>query len=205
MVCSSATISAAGTRISCGGVVNAAGAGGPTIARAAGLEIPVHNKKRMIFTFKCYDEVRCCPLLIDPTGVYVRPEGQGFLCGVAPPADADPDSDDFEVDYSFFHEHIWPVLAARVPAFERLKTGRAWAGHYDMNVFDHNAFVGLAPGIANFYLANGFSGHGIQQAPAIGRGISELIIHRRYMTLDLSPLSFERMLHNTPLLERNVV
>jgi FAD-dependent oxidoreductase domain-containing protein 1 len=194
-----------GTRISCGVVVNAAGAGGPTIARAAGLEIPVHNKKRMIFTFKCYDEVRCCPLLIDPTGVYVRPEGQGFLCGVAPPADADPDSDDFEVDYSFFDEHIWPVLAARVPAFERLKTGRAWAGHYDMNVFDHNAFVGLAPGIANFYLANGFSGHGIQQAPAIGRGISELIIHRRYMTLDLSPLSFDRVLHNTPFLERNVV
>ena len=194
-----------GTRISCGAVVNAAGAGEPEIARAAGLHIPVHNKKRMIFTFECADEVRACPLLIDPTGVYVRPEGRGFLCGVAPPADADNDSDDFEVDYSFFGEHIWPVLAARIPVFERLKTGRAWAGHYDMNMFDHNALIGLAPGFANFYLANGFSGHGIQQAPAIGRGLSELIIHRRYTTLDLSPLSFDRVLNNTPLVERNVV
>ena len=194
-----------GTRISCGAVVNAAGAGGPTIARAAGLDIPVHNKKRMIFTFVCEDEVPHCPLLIDPTGVYVRPEGRGFLCGVAPPADADPDTDDFEVDYSFFNEGIWPVLAARVPAFERLKLGRAWAGHYDMNTFDHNALVGLAPGFANFYLANGFSGHGIQQAPAIGRGLSELIIHRRYTTLDLSPLGFDRVLNNAPLVERNVV
>ena len=99
-----------GTRMSCGAVVNAAGAGGPTIARAAGLEIPVHNKKRMIFTFKCYEEVRCCPLLIDPTGVYVRPEGKGFLCGVAPPAEADPDSDDFEVDYSFLTITFGPFL-----------------------------------------------------------------------------------------------
>jgi FAD-dependent oxidoreductase domain-containing protein 1 len=194
-----------GTRICCGAVVNAAGAGGSAIARAAGLEIPVHNKKRMIFTFMCEDEVRYCPLLIDPTGVYVRPEGKGFLCGVAPPADADPDNDDFEVDYSFFEEHIWPVLAARVPTFERLKTGRAWAGHYDMNMFDHNALVGLAPGFTNFYLANGFSGHGIQQAPAIGRGLSELIIHQRYATLDLSPLGFDRVLNNTPLVEQNVV
>ena len=103
-----------GTRISCGAVVNAAGAGGPAIARAAGLRIPVHNKKRMIFTFECADEVRDCPLLIDPTGVYVRPEGRGFLCGVAPPAEADNDSEDFDVDYSFFDEHIWPVLAARI-------------------------------------------------------------------------------------------
>lgn len=74
-----------------------------------------------------------------------------------------------------------------------------------MNVFDQNALVGLAPGFANFYLANGFSGHGIQQAPAIGRGLSELIIHRRWMTLDLSPLSFDRVLNNRPLVERNVV
>jgi FAD-dependent oxidoreductase domain-containing protein 1 len=194
-----------GTCIPCGAVVNTAGAGGPAIARAAGLDMPVHNKKRMIFTFVCEDEVPRCPLLIDPTGVYVRPEGRGFLCGVAPPADADPDTDDFEVDYSFFNERIWPVLAARVPAFERLKLTRAWAGHYDMNLFDHNALVGLAPGFANFYLANGFSGHGIQQAPAIGRGLSELIIHHRYRTLDLSPLSFDRVLSNAPLVERNVV
>jgi len=194
-----------GSTVSCGAVVNAAGAGGPAIARAAGLEIPVRVKKRMIFSFDCQDEVPNCPLMIDPSGVYVRPEGKGFICGSAPPADQDPDSTDFDVDHGFFEEVIWPILAARVPAFERIRPGRAWAGHYDMNLFDHNAFVGRAPEIDNLYLANGFSGHGLQQAPAIGRGLAELIVHGSYQTLDLTPLAFERLLENRPLTERNVV
>jgi len=186
-------------------VVNAAGGGGAEIARAAGLEIPVRNRKRMIFTFDCQDPVPNCPLLIDPTGVHVRPEGKGFICGSAPPADQDPDSDDFEVEYGFFDEAIWPVLAGRVPAFERIRTGRAWAGHYDMNLFDHNAFVGPAPGLDNFYLANGFSGHGLQQSPAVGRGLAELILEGRFRSLDLTPLSFDRLLENRPMIESNVV
>jgi FAD-dependent oxidoreductase domain-containing protein 1 len=194
-----------GTRIACGAVVNAAGAGGAAIARAAGLQIPVHNKKRMIFTFDCREDVANCPLLIDATGVYVRPEGKGFLCGSAPSPDQDPDSDEFEVDYNFFDEVVWPVLAQRVPAFERIKPGRAWAGHYDMNMFDHNVFVGAVPEPGNFYLANGFSGHGLQQSPAIGRGLSELLIYGRYTTLDLTPLSFTRFLEGRRMVERNVV
>jgi glycine/D-amino acid oxidase-like deaminating enzyme len=193
-----------GTRVACGSLVNAAGAGGAEIALAAGLEIPVRNRKRMIFSFECRDPVEGCPLMIDPTGVYVRPEGKGFICGSSPPADQDPDSSDFDVDYGFFDEVIWPTLAHRVPAFERIRPGRAWAGHYDMNLFDHNAFVGQA-GPENFYLANGFSGHGLQQAPAIGRGLSELIAYGEYRSLDLTPLSYERLLANRPLVERNVV
>ncbi|HEV2557701.1 MAG TPA: FAD-binding oxidoreductase [Microvirga sp.] len=194
-----------GTSVACGAVVNAAGSGGPEVARAAGVEIPVHIKKRMIFTFTSADPVPGCPLLIDPTGVYVRPEGAGFLCGSSPPAGQDPDSRDFEVDYGFFDEAIWPVLAHRIPAFERIRPGRAWAGHYDMNVFDHNAFVGPVPELDNFYLANGFSGHGLQQAPAIGRGLAEFILHGSYRTLDLAPLAFARLREGRPLVERNVV
>jgi FAD-dependent oxidoreductase domain-containing protein 1 len=194
-----------GTRVACGAVVNAAGAGGAAIARAAGLQIPIHNKKRMIFTFDCRERVAPFPLLIDFTGVYARPEGKGFICGSAPSPDQDPDSEEFEVDHHFFDEVVWPVLAARVPAFERIKPGRAWAGHYDMNMFDHNAFVGAVPEPANFYLANGFSGHGLQQSPAIGRGLSELIIYGRYTTLDLTPLSFTRFLEGRRLIEKNVV
>jgi FAD-dependent oxidoreductase domain-containing protein 1 len=143
--------------------------------------------------------------MIDPSGVYVRPEGKGFICGSSPPTDQDPDSDDFDVEYSFFDEVIWPVLAERVPAFERIRPGRAWAGHYDMNMFDHNAFVGPAPEVANFFLANGFSGHGLQQSPAVGRGLAELIVYGEYRTLDLTALSFQRLLENRPLVERNVV
>jgi len=194
-----------GSELSCGIVVNAAGAGGAAIAQAAGIEIPVRNKKRMIFSFDCQDPIPNCPLMVDPSGFYVRPEGKGFICGLSPPSDQDPDSSDFEVDYNFFDEEIWPSLATRVPAFERIKLGRAWAGHYDMNLFDHNAFVGPAPGIDNFYLANGFSGHGLQQSPAIGRGLAELIVYGEYRSLDLTALSFQRLIDNKPLVERNVV
>jgi len=194
-----------GSRISAGAVVNCAGTGGTAIAKSAGVDIPVRVRKRAIFSFDCPHRLPGFPLVIDPSGVYCRPEGQGFICGSAPPAERDADSDDFDVDYAFFEETIWPVLAARVPAFETIRPGRAWAGHYDMNVFDHNAILGVATGTENFYLCNGFSGHGLQQAPAVGRGLAELIAHGRYLTLDLSPLGYGRIERNAPLLERNVV
>jgi len=194
-----------GSVIGCGAVVNAAGAGGPAFAAAAGIALPVHNKKRMIFTFTCADAVPDCPLVIDPSGVYFRPEGSGFICGTAPPPEDDPDSRDFDVDHRLFDDHIWPILAHRVPAFERIRPGRAWAGHYDMNLFDHNAIIGAAPSLANFYLANGFSGHGLQQSPAVGRGLAELILTGGYRTLDLSPLGYERLSRNAPLTEAKVV
>ncbi|MDN3721439.1 FAD-binding oxidoreductase [Roseibium salinum] len=145
------------------------------------------------------------PLLIDPSGTYVRPEGTGYICGSAPPADRDPDCSDFDVDHALFEEYIWPVLAARVPAFEAIKPGAAWAGTYDMNLFDHNAFIGAVPGLDGFFLALGFSGHGLQQAPAVGRGLAELIATGAYQSLDLSPLSIERLAANKPIVERNVV
>ena len=194
-----------GERIACGAFVNSSGASGAAIARMAGLEIPVANRKRCVFTFDCREELPGFPLLIDSNGVYVRPEGQGFICGTAPPPERDPDCGDFEVDYGLFEEIVWPSIAARVPAFEAIKPGRAWAGHYDMNLFDQNAFVGPAPEVPNFYFANGFSGHGLQQSPAVGRGLSELIIHGAYRSLDLSPLGFERLAAKQPLIERNVV
>ncbi|MFS8038605.1 NAD(P)/FAD-dependent oxidoreductase [Xanthobacter sp. AM11] len=194
-----------GETIACGAVVNAAGAGGRAIAASAGICLPVHMKKRMIFTFTAEDPVPGCPLLIDPTGTYVRPEGRGFLCGAAPAPEHDPDSDDFEVDHTLFEDVVWPALAARIPVFERIRPGRAWAGHYDMNAFDQNAFIGPVEGVAGFYLANGFSGHGLQQSPAVGRGIAECIVHGRYVSLDLSPLAFSRLAADKPLRELKVV
>ncbi|MFG1359363.1 NAD(P)/FAD-dependent oxidoreductase [Xanthobacter pseudotagetidis] len=194
-----------GTRIPAGVVVNAAGAGGRALAASAGIDIPVHMKKRMIFTFTAEDPPQGLPLVIDPSGAYVRPEGRGFLGGSAPAPEDDPDSDDFEVDHAFFDAVVWPRLAERIPAFERIRPGRAWAGHYDMNAFDQNAFVGPVAGVDGFYLANGFSGHGLQQSPAVGRGLAELIAHRRFRTLDLSPLGFDRLACNAPLRELKVV
>lgn len=200
-----------GTRIACGTLINCAGSGGRAIAEMAGLAIPVQAKRRYVFTFSCKEPVENCPLLIDTSGAYVRPEGEGhFICGASPEADLDPDWHDHdpasqEIDFSFFEEFIWPNLATRVPAFEAIKPGRAWSGPYDMSLLDHNAIIGKAIGFKNFYLCNGFSGHGLQQAPAVGRALSELIVHGGYRTLDLSELGHERVLENRPLLERNVI
>jgi glycine/D-amino acid oxidase-like deaminating enzyme len=158
-----------------------------------------------VFTFECRDPLPDFPLLVDPTGVYARPEGDRYICGASPPEDADPEATDFEVEHAFFEDTIWPVLATRVPAFERIRPGRAWAGHYDLNTFDANAIVGPLPGYDNVVIASGFSGHGLQQAPAVGRGLAELIMHGRWETLDLSSLGYERISANRPIVERNVV
>jgi FAD-dependent oxidoreductase domain-containing protein 1 len=195
-----------GERIACGAFVNAAGASGAAkLAAHMGFEIPVHSRKRCVFLFSAKERIANCPLIIDVSGAYVRTEGESYICGISPPADQDPDSDDFEVEWSQFEDVIWPALAYRIPAFENLRPGRAWAGHYDLNVFDRNAIVGRAPGLDNAYLASGFSGHGIQQSPAIGRGLAELIAQGRYATLDLSDFAYERIAAGRPLLERNVI
>jgi FAD-dependent oxidoreductase domain-containing protein 1 len=186
-------------------VVLAAGTGTPALARQAGVALPVEARKRMVFTFSCRAPLPGFPLLIDPTGAYVRPEGDLYLSGMAPPEDADPPATDFAVDHGFFEETLWPIIAARVPAFEQIKPGRAWAGHYDFNTFDHNALIGALPGCANLFVATGFSGHGLQQAPAVGRGLAELIVHGGYRSLDLSPLGCERIAEGRPLVEENVV
>ncbi len=203
-----AALLADGTRLPCGALVNCAGAGGPALTALAGIALPVAAKRRYVFTFTCRERVENCPLLIDPSGVYVRPEGEGFICGASPSDEADPEWRDDDpatqdVDHAFFEEVVWPALAHRVPAFEAIRPGRAWAGPYDMCLLDHNAIVGRAAG--NLYLCNGFSGHGLQQSPAVGRGIAELIVHGRYVTLDLADLGYERVRATRPLLERNVI
>lgn len=197
---------ASGERVACGAFVNTAGASGAArLAAQMGLDIPVRSRKRCVFLFHAHERIARCPLMIDTSGVYFRSEGDAYLCGVSPPEAEDPDSDDFDVEWPQFDEIIWPALAHRVPGFEALRVGRAWAGHYDLNVFDHNAIVGRAPRLDNAYLAAGFSGHGMQQSPAVGRGLAELIAQGRYATLDLGDFAYERIAAGRPLVERNVI
>ncbi|MCX5513559.1 FAD-dependent oxidoreductase [Kaistia algarum] len=188
-----------------GTVIVAAGTGARPLIEPLGLPMPVEARKRCIFTFACRDKLPGFPMLIDPSGTYCRPEGELYLCGAAPSPEDDPLATDFEVDHALFEEQIWPILAARVPAFETIRPGRAWAGHYDMNLFDHNAIVGRVPGFDNLLIANGFSGHGLQQAPAVGRGLAEWIVDGAYRMLDLSPLGYERILEGRPMVEKNIV
>lgn len=194
-----------GRRITAGTVINAAGPRARAVAAMAGLEIPVHPRKRCVFSFECRDRLAGFPLLVDPAGVWVRPEGEGFIAGCPPPADQDPDCLDHEVDWPLFEETMWPILANRVPAFEAIKPGRAWAGHYEMNLFDHNALIGAARERPNLLLANGFSGHGLQQAPAVGRALAELVLHGGYRSLDLSIFSPDRIADHRPVRELNVI
>jgi glycine/D-amino acid oxidase-like deaminating enzyme len=194
-----------GTTLSAATVAVTAGTQTPRLIADLGVGLPVETKKRFVFTFTCRKPLPGFPLLIDPSGVYARPEGDVYISGASPPASEDPEATDFEVDHAFFERMVWPVLAARVPAFERIKPGRAWAGHYDLNTFDANAIVGPLPDHPNVLIATGFSGHGLQQAPAVGRGLAELIMGGRYSSLDLSPLGFERVAANRPLIEQNVV
>jgi len=197
---------ASGAEISCGSFINAAGPYAAEIAEMAGIMLPVEPRKRTNFIFDCATPpARGLPLMIDPTGVWVRPEGQHFLCGCSPSGDPAVAHNDFEPRFREFEEIIWPALAARSPAFEAIKMQAMWAGHYAYNVLDQNAVTGAHPEVSNFYFANGFSGHGLQQAPAIGRGLAELVALGAYKTLDLSKLGYERILRNEPLLEKCVI
>jgi glycine/D-amino acid oxidase-like deaminating enzyme len=194
-----------GTRIVCGMVINAAGTGAAVLARSAGIDLPVQPRKRCVFHVRSPALTPGCPLVIDPSGVYFRPEGPGWLCGVAPPGHEDPPSEDFEVQHALFDDTLWPTLAARVDGFEALRVVRAWAGHYDVNLLDHNMILGAHPDIDNLLFANGFSGHGLQHAPAVGRALSELVVHGGFRSLDLSRLGWARVLQQQPLYELNVV
>jgi len=195
-----------GRALTCDWVVNAAGPRAATVAAMIGAELPVHPRKRYVYHFDCRQPVEGAPLTIDTTGVYFRPEGPNFIAGYSPRAgEPDPDALDLELDRRPFDEVVWPSLAHRVPAFEAIRLLDAWAGHYEVNTLDHNAVIGPHPEVRNFLFANGFSGHGLQQAPAVGRGLAEWIATGRYETLDLSPLGYERIARNEPVRELNVV
>ncbi|MCB0991832.1 MAG: FAD-binding oxidoreductase [Acidimicrobiales bacterium] len=197
---------ASGATVRCRTLVNAAGPRARLVCAMAGLDVPVVPRKRYMFVFDSRTRLPDpAPAVIDPTGLFVRPEGQFYLCTLEPQPDPDADFDDFTVWRDQFEEIIWPLLAQRIPAFEAVKVVNSWCGHYAFNTLDHNAVVGPHTEVENFLFCNGFSGHGLQQSPAVGRAISELITYGRYETLDLAPLGYRRIETGTPFLETLVI
>jgi len=201
-----------GQSIGCGTVVNASGPRASQTASMAGLTLPVEPRKRTLFVFDCDQSPEGSakinngrlPLMIDTSGTFCRPDGKFFMAGTVPLEDPKVNYDDFQPRYEEF-DQIWMDLASRSKAFETLKLVNFWAGHYAFNTLDHNVIVGPHNKVKNFIFANGFSGHGLQQSPAIGRGISEWIIYGHYCTLDLREIGYERIVRNEPFLEKTII
>ena len=182
--------------------VDAAGPASAQLVRDLGIALPVAPRKRTVFCIKAPLDGRDFPMLFDISGAWMRPEGDGFICGIGPDAEDDPDATgDFEPTHALLEDKLWPALAHRIPALEQLRVQRAWAGHYEMNTLDHNGIIGPHDAIGNLIFATGFSGHGVMHAPATGRGVAELILHGGFRSIDLSPLGFDRIRAGTPLRE----
>ena len=196
-----------GDVIACGTLLNASGPRAIETAKMAGLTIPVEPRKRFSWVFSAEQPLdRDLPLTIDPSGVHVRENGGGtYQCGAHSEIDPAVAYDDFEIDHAMWQDHVWPILAARIPQFEAIKVQSEWAGHYAYNKFDQNAIMGPHTKVENFYFLNGFSGHGLQQSPAMGRGTAELMVHGAYTTLDLSPFNFDRIAANRPIIEKAII
>jgi len=197
---------ASGEVISCGTFVNASGPRANLTSAMAGIALPVEPRKRYTFIFDAAEPLdRDLPLTIDPVGVHMRSDGRYYMAGCPPDEDPAVDPADFTADHTIWEEKVWPAIAHRVPAFERVKLVNSWVGHYAYNTLDQNAILGPHTKVENFIFANGFSGHGFQQSPAIGRGTAELIATGAYQTLDLTPFGYGRIERGEKFLEKAVI
>ncbi len=194
-----------GARLEADTIVIAAGPQSGGVAALAGIVLPVEPRRRSVFVFDCREKLALLPLTIDPSGVWFRPEGRFYLAGTSPAEGNDPPGAPLEVQHQEWDDLVWPALAARVPAFEAAKVVNSWAGHYEYNSFDQNGIVGRHPALESIVFATGFSGHGIQQSPAVGRAVAELVVHGSYRTLDLAPFAYERFAAGRPIRELNIV
>ena len=199
-----AVVLADGTAIEADWIINTAGPWVGEIARMTGGSLPIVPMCRVQHFWKCAAETELLPLVKDEHGLFFRPEGAGFAGG-RPSFDIEPGFvDDIYSGYfaNYFEETVWPMLAALVPKFEALRLERSWFGHYAQNLLDGNMIIGrYSPGHDNIITACGFSGHGIMHAPAVGRALSELVLHGTYQTIDLTQLEFDRVRRDEPYAE----
>jgi glycine/D-amino acid oxidase-like deaminating enzyme len=198
---------ASGETLAADAVVNAAGPRAGEVAAMAGIALPVRPDIRTVFVLDVPDAAdiaAAAPLLVDPSGFWMRPEGAGFLAGMESASQpADPWA--LEPDWPSFEAELWPRLAARIPRFERLRVRTAWAGPYDWNEWDRNALLGPDPACPNLFHITGFSGHGIQQAPAVGQALAGLILDGAWDGPDLSALAVTRLRDGRRVIERAVI
>ena len=198
-----------GEVIGAGQVVNASGPRGALTAKMAGIALPVEPRKRFTWIFSAEQPLdQDLPLTIDPSGVHFRQDGpKTYLAGSPPDLEDDVavDPSDFNMDHARWENHVWPIIATRIPQFEAIKVVTEWAGHYAYNTLDQNAVLGAHPEITNFIFLNGFSGHGLQQSPAMGRATAEWLTYGSYRTLDMAPFGFERIAEGRAFEEKAII
>ena len=183
-------------------VVNAAGAWAAELAAWAGVDLPVLPYRRHCFTTKPLAFVdETLPMIVDmKSGVYMHRESGGLLLGLA---DKDePSSFDTSTNWDFL-EKVVEGAVERVPALEEAEIGTGWAGLYETTP-DHNSVLGPPANVGGFMLANGFSGHGFMQAPAVGQLIAEWIVDGK-PSIDVTELRVERFAEHAVNPEVNVI
>jgi glycine/D-amino acid oxidase-like deaminating enzyme len=201
-----AVVLKSGNKIGCGTVVNASGPRAIATAQMAGISLQVEPRKRYTFIFDAAEPLdRDLPLTVDPSGVHLRSDGKYYMAGCPPDEDPAVAFDDFTFDHSLWENKVWPAIATRIPQFERIKVINEWVGHYAYNTLDQNAILGRHSDVQNFMFMNGFSGHGLQQAPAIGRGVAELIAYGEYRSLDLTPFDYQRIESKRSMVEQAII
>lgn len=198
---------ASGEVIACGAVVNASGPRAVETARMIGADLPIEPRKRFSWIFTAEQPLSMdLPLTIDPTGVHMRQDGpQTYLAGATPDHDPAVAYDDFTMDHDIWLDKVWPAIATRIPQFESIRVVTEWAGHYAYNTLDQNAVIGPHDKVKNFIFQNGFSGHGLQQSPAMGRAVAEWLTYGEYRALDMTPFGFQRVLEGKPFLEQAII
>jgi sarcosine oxidase subunit beta len=170
-------------------VVNVAGPWGGEVARMAGLDLPVKPYRRQVFMTQAFEPIpKPVPMILDiEPAFYFRGEGPGILMGMSDPDE--PSSFDTNVDYAFLEKVIDKAIL-RAPILEEAEILRGWGGLYAITP-DDNPIIGFLPGVGGLFQAIGFSGHGFQQAPTVGRILSELILDGG-TGFDLSPFVHDR-------------
>jgi FAD-dependent oxidoreductase domain-containing protein 1 len=195
-----------GSRMTADTVINTAGCWAPELAARLDWRLPVEPMRRFAHYAAPPASMSSLPFVKDAAHLAVRPEGAGLLAGVVDYAEPGGFNFSLHGATGFFHDRVWPALAHRFPALDRLRLKSSMSGLYDQNRFDGNMIIGRQPELlGNFYLACGFSGHGLMHAPAVGRALAELVLHGEYQTINLSRLGFQRVADGRPYREQGIV
>jgi FAD-dependent oxidoreductase domain-containing protein 1 len=192
-----------GGRLAAEAMVNAAGCWASELAARAGMPVPVEPMRRYEYYAEVREDLDGLPFVKDPAGLALRPQGPGISAGLVD--FSQPGGFDLSVDHGYFERTVWPAVAHRFPRLDQLRLRRTSAGLYDQNRLDGNMIIGNHPGrLDNFYLACGFSGHGLMHAPAAGRALAELIRHGEYRAIDLTRMGYQRILDSAPYAEAGI-